>query len=288
MSIRLVCILLVLLGCDSSSSTHQPIPAESETQDTTVLTVIEETTSNNEENDLYYLDFREQESLISALFSDSLVTFESGVQIRLEAVEPIGGFQAILPRVILDSIGLDHKNMHFNALDIESYQLSQNQDHVRKRRDTLDILLPNGTWTSFPPDLMMEEADMNLERYDNQWGFYIVRIQWFEGNGYAIINDQTGEITRMNGRPFFSPDGKHIISVMEDVEATYSTNGLEMYEVVDGAVTQTGYLYPETWGPNFAKWTSDSTAVLRCGTYDFESDSFDYAVFYMRLSVLEH
>lgn len=288
MSIRLVCILLVLLGCDSPSSTQQQISTESETQDTVGLTVIEEKTFENEEEDLFYLDFREQESLIPALFSDSLVTFESGVQIRLEAVEPIGGFQAILPRVILDSIGLDHKNMHFNALDIESYQLSQNQDHVRKRNDTLDILLPDGTWASFPPDLMMEEADMNLERYEEQWGFYIIRIQWYEGNGYAVVNRQTGAITRMNGRPFFSPDGKHILSVMEDVEATYSTNGLEMYEVVDGAVTQTGYLYPETWGPNFAKWTSDSTVVLRCGTYDSESNSFDYGVFYLQLSLLGH
>lgn len=287
MSIRLVCCLLVLLGCNSPSTTQQPPSSKSETQDTVALTAIEEKASNNEEG-LFHLDFRDQETLIPAIINDSLISFDSGVHIRLEAAEAIGGFQAILPRSIMDSIGLDHQNMHLNALDIESYQLSHWQSQVRKRRDTLDILLPYGTWKSFPPDLMMEEADMNLERYDNQWGFYIVRIQWYEGNGYAIINDQTGEITRMNGRPFFSPDGKHIISVMEDVEATYSTNGLEMYEVVDGAVTQTGSLYPETWGPNLAKWTSDSTVVLRCGTYHNIEGSYDYGVFYLQLSLLKH
>lgn len=285
MPIRLACALIVLVGCGSPTSTQEPISSDPENQDTVAFAVIEETNSNEVEG-LFYLDFREQESLIPARFSDSLITFESGVRIRLKATEPIGSFQAILPRFVLDSIGLDHRNMHLNALDIESFQLSQHQGQVRKRRDTLDILLPNGIWKSYPPDQMMEEADMNLERYDDQWGFYIIRIQWHEGNGYAIVNHRTGVITRMNGKPFFSPDGKHILSVMEDVEATYSTNGLEMYDVVDGVVTQSGHLYPETWGPNLAKWTSDSTAVLRCGTYDFESDSFDYGVFYMRLSLL--
>lgn len=90
---------------------------------------------------------------------------------------------------------------------------------------SLDLKWKNGNWLRVPVDTLVDEVGNSFEHYLKEYGYYSIRTQWFEGNSFKLVNDVSGEITNLFGRPYFSPNGNFVISINLDLEAQYSANG---------------------------------------------------------------
>ena len=132
-----------------------------------------------------------------------------------------------------DSIADNYSNWHQRARALEKYLLNiENPGIIRDKNDLIEIKLLNGETITLKPDTNSDETDFTFENYFKQLKLLLFRVQWGEGNNYAIIDFTNGRKTYIIGRPFFSPDKKFMIAINCDIEAQYSDNGFELFEFV--------------------------------------------------------
>jgi hypothetical protein len=73
----------------------------------------------------------------------------------------------------------------------------------------------------------------------------------------------TGKKTYILGQPFFSPDNKFIMAINCDIEAQYSGNGFQLFEIVNLEIRKVWEYNPTIWGPVDIKWIDNSTLISR-------------------------
>ncbi|MTI29274.1 hypothetical protein E1171_00445 [Cytophagales bacterium RKSG123] len=144
-----------------------------------------------------------------------------------------------------------------------------NGEFVRKDENGVSLKMQNGNWKPITLDENKDEAGNTFEYYFKDFGFYSVRTQWGEGNGYKLINDSSGKITDLIGRPYFSPNGTFILAVNFDIEAGYSWNGFELFRNDNGQLKKLGIYEPDKWGPYAVKWIDNNRLILKNQTFDF-------------------
>ena len=69
-------------------------------------------------------------------------------------------------------------------------------------------------------------------------GFFVTENTYFEGMGYSLINDKSGNEIRIKGFPKPSPDNKHLVTVSADLEVQMNYNGIEIFGFPDGNFTK--------------------------------------------------
>ncbi|MBX2841477.1 MAG: hypothetical protein KTR26_06875 [Flammeovirgaceae bacterium] len=136
-----------------------------------------------------------------------------------------------LSNELINFLTQDINNVYRKSLAIEGYQLKKFGTRVKRENNELFIKLDDGNWFQLQNNPDSDENAHSFEYYFDDFGFYSIRVQWGEGNGYKLVNSKTGAITNIIGRPFFSPDGTSIIALGNDIEAGYSDNGfLKLFE----------------------------------------------------------
>ena len=145
--------------------------------------------------------------------------------------------------------------------------------------------MKNGNWKLIELNPDYEEADNTFEHYFKDFGFYSVRTQWGEGNGYKLVSDLNGQTTKIFGRPYFSANGEYIISVSVDLEARYSDNGFQLFKNDNGHLEFLGQFEPSEWGPITAKCTSKNRLILKNETFDFNNNEMNNVNFFTELII---
>lgn len=216
---------------------------------------------------------------------DTTLIFLDNLQLTLKHTDSIFINEYYLNSKIIDSLTKPHDNRHIEALEIEKYLLKTYNNFAKRDTNGLYIKLQNGNWKLLTLDSMTDETDNTFEYYFENFGFYSIRVQWGEGNGYKLVNKLDGTETNLFGRPYFSPNGQLIISVNADIEAGYSSNGFQLFKNENGKLELLGNYQPSTWGPYIAKWTDNDKLVLKNQTLEFKDGDMNYTDFFLEIKI---
>lgn len=217
---------------------------------------------------------------------DTTINLKDNIRLTIQLTDSIYIPEYILNNKTLDSISNSYDNWHLRSLAIEKYLLEKNKNYTKRDTTGLFIKMKNGEWKLVTLDPMTDEVDNVFEHYFSDFGFYSVRTQWGEGNGYKLINDSTGEITNLFGRPYFSPNGQFIISVNADIEAGYSENGFQLFKNSNGQLLHIGNYEPSSWGPMTAIWIDNNSIVTENVTTEIIDGLSDYLYFFSKIKII--
>lgn len=211
---------------------------------------------------------------------DTTMVFPNGIKFILKPAQELDIEEYYIDQQALDSISARHTNSHLLALDIEKHKLKDNRDFVK--RDSSDLWLKpfNGRWQLMTLNPNNEEADNTFEHHFQEWGYYSIRVQWGEGNGYKIFSRSNGQVTEMFGRPYFSENGEYVLSVNNDIEAGYSDNGFQLFRNCYGDLKLLATYKTDVWGPYSAKWTGENRLVLKSQALSYHQAQEGYIDFY--------
>jgi hypothetical protein len=222
-------------------------------------------------NDLNYLEFDEKKV-------DTLLELNNKGILQIKLCDSLLIQDYIEDDKILKAISNQFSNSQESALAIENYLFKTNRGIFKRDSIGLKLKLENGNWIRVSVnDSTYDEVDNTFEYYFKEYGFYSVRTQCGEGNGFKIINSKTGKEIRINGRPYFSKNGRFLIAVNCDIEAGYSANGFQLFENLNGNLMELIEFDPQNWGSLSAKWLNDSTVILKNETFQKQ--------FYTRLTL---
>lgn len=159
---------------------------------------------------------------------------------------------------LTDTIG----NWHNRAAKIQAYLIGKFGDYFYTTDSTLVLRLANGKTESFANWNSEKDEGYNFEHYFDKIDYYLLRVQWGEGNCWMLVNRKNGFKKYISGLPYFSADNKQIISINTDLEAGYSFNGLELYSILADSL-KTEFIKKTLFGPTDAKWISENQFLLR-------------------------
>lgn len=142
--------------------------------------------------------------------------------------------------------------------------------------DTLVISLANGASRTFVDH--GTEADAVRYTYDGRLagiGYHAVQVHYYEGGAHLLIDDATGEVTRVPGPPVVSPDGDRIAIASYGGVAGYAPDLLQVRRVAPGLPVE-WELHPDDWGAEAPRWVDSATVrftrLWSCDTGTCEAD----------------
>lgn len=159
---------------------------------------------------------------------------------------------------LTDTIG----NWHTRAEKIQNYLADKFRDYFFTTDSTLVLKLADGKTTSFLKWDNEKDEGYNFEHYFDKIDYYLLRVQWGEGNCWMLVNRQNGFKKYISGLPYISLDNKQIITTNTDLEAGYSFNGLELYSILADSL-QTEFSKETVFGPTDVKWISQNEFLIR-------------------------
>jgi hypothetical protein len=163
-----------------------------------------------------------------------------------------------------DSIEKKYNNWHERSRAWENHLLKKYNPGITRDKDgVIEIKLSNGSMIKLTPDKNKGEADFVFEHYFKEHKLLVFRVQWSEGNNYAIIDQTNGKKTYMLGRPFISPDNKFITAINCDIEAQYSDNGFELFQLITGDLKKIWEYNPQISGPVALQWIDKQTFITK-------------------------
>jgi hypothetical protein len=216
---------------------------------------------------------------------DTLIEFESDIIFDLRLSEPSEIIEYYLPKNIIDSFFNTFGNQYEEALAIEDLKINDHPNLAYKDSTGLHLLLNNGKWKTLIPNYETEEFDHTLEFVFSQIPYYSVRVQWDEGNGYKLINQNTGKVYSLFGRPYPSPNRKYIATVSSDINAGFSFNGIQLFKINEDNIELIASFEPKKWGPIALMWKNDEEIILKNETVDWDNLATDYLNFYSLLKI---
>lgn len=171
----------------------------------------------------------------------------------------------------------------------EALAIKNFEEYVKRDSTGLHLKLADGTWkTIFDYKESEREADYQghiFEYFFKNVGFYTLQNNLYEGGNYSLINYTTGKETKLGGRPYFSENGKYVISVNSDLEAGYSFNGFELFENKNGELTLLGKYDPKAWGPVSVKWIDEDKLVMKVNTMEVINGQIEDFKAYVELKI---
>jgi hypothetical protein len=171
-------------------------------------------------------------------------------------------------RKLADSIG----NWHNRAIEIQTYLIDHFGDKFYITDTSLVLNLSNGNTLSFANWDSEQDEGYTFENYFEEIDYYLLRVQWSEGNCWMLINRKNGFKRYIGGLPHISTDSKHILSINTDLEAGYSFNGLELYSIAADSL-QKEFSKETVWGPIDVKWINEKQFLLKREHFQVDSIS---------------
>ncbi|KAB2807367.1 hypothetical protein [Phaeocystidibacter luteus] len=281
-------LTLIFASCNNSSQDHSTVHGISDDDSSNIPTI--ETTDHQqpqvEGKDVNKLDSTAVKRWVNPEAIDTTLLFFEGTTVTLSFTEVKPSEEEyFLEQRLLKPIIEKNNNSHLIAHDIERIQLNRFAEFVRRDSTGLYLLVKDNSWKRVTPNESYDEMDVNFEYYFAEHGYYSIRIQWGEGNGYMLVNDSTGVETRMYGRPYFSPSGSWILSVAYDIEAGYSPNGFQLYSNHRRELELFGAFRPHEWGPKKVNWIDDDNAILTNESFEIRNGDMQYFEFNTALAI---
>jgi len=154
------------------------------------------------------------------------------------------------------------------ARKIQDYLLaSRFQEYFYLTDSTLVLKLADGKTMSF--DRYVEEMDWDddgyiFAHYFDKIGYYLLIIQYYEGNSWMLVNRKNGFKKDILGLPYISEDNKKIIAISSDLYAGYNFSGIALYTVLaDSLQTEFQKKTGAEWAPLDVKWVNENEFYLK-------------------------
>ncbi len=181
-----------------------------------------------------------------------------------------------------------------NSLQCYTYAQEQIRakypDLIQKIGDGISIKLFNGTIKKYMPSRGKEDHPEYCEVCSytvvNEYpaiDSLLLHTQYYEGAGYTLLNLKTGTETHLSGIPTFSPDYKYMLSINSDLEAGYTDNELNIYQIDEKNDTKLIFEATKTIpqfqaennvGFSAATWLENTKFIVQS---DYLSDSENYS-----------
>jgi len=104
----------------------------------------------------------------------------------------------------------------------------------------------------------------------NQW---LVMASYYESYGYIFIDKTSGDSTMLYGMPVVSPDNKYILTFNQDLEAGFTYNGFQLFEMNGSKPVAAGTKELISWGPDNVKWKNSNTLLVQQSTIKPDSSN---------------
>lgn len=172
-------------------------------------------------------------------------------------------------------------NFYDRSLRIQNYLLDKFGEYFMTTDSSLILILANEQTMTFPIWDDIKGVGYTFGHYFETINYYLIRVQFVEGNCWMLVNRDNGYKTYISGLPYLSPDNKKILTINTDLEAGYSFNGIELYSVLRDSL-QTEFIKETNWGPVDLKWINDNQVYLKRLQLDLDSitqqlvERFDY------------
>jgi hypothetical protein len=160
-------------------------------------------------------------------------------------------------------------NSHERAIKIQNYLKTKYSDNLTLTDSTLILKLSNGNSISFPFWDDHNQEGFTFEHYYKEINYYLLRVQWVEGNCWLIVNRENGFKKYINGLPYISRQKDKFLSINVDLEAAYSFNGLELYTVTRDSVVKV-FTKETSWGPLSIKWINENQFLVKREYYNVD------------------
>lgn len=159
---------------------------------------------------------------------------------------------------LTDTIG----NWHDRAVKIQSYLADKFLDYFYTTDSTLVLKLADGKESVFAKWDNEFDEGYTFEHYFDKFDYFLLRVQWGEGNCWMLVNRKNGFKKYISGIPYISLDKKQILTINEDLEAGYSFNGIELYSIIADSI-KTEFRKETVFGPTAVKWISGNQFLLQ-------------------------
>lgn len=157
---------------------------------------------------------------------------------------------------LTDSIG----NWHNRAKKIQDYLQTKFSDYFTTTDSTLILILANGQYLTFPNWDKNKDEGYNFEHYLKDIDYYLLRVQWEEGNCWLMVNRKNGFKKYLNGLPYIYKD--QFLTINTDLEAGYSFNGIDLYTLANDTL-KVEFSKETTWGPTDIKWINENQFLVK-------------------------
>jgi hypothetical protein len=156
-----------------------------------------------------------------------------------------------------------HLNSFRCARGIERKVLSGGGKAVRRSGDTLQIRTEKETVTLVDKQTGRWESSIAYSYlgFDRKLNSHLLHVQYLEGDAYMVIHRHSGQRAFLSGFPLASPDGKHFLSLFEDMFEGVNPNNVEVWEVSSGEFHRVAYFVID-WGPHDGRWPSARRALV--------------------------
>ena len=159
---------------------------------------------------------------------------------------------------LTDSIG----NYQERAMRIQSYLNDRFGNYFSVKDNRLILKISNGKKMTFPLWDEEKEIGYNFVNYFANIDYYLLRIQFVEGNCWMMINRRNGFKKYISGLPYISKNNKNIITINCDLYAGYSFNGIELFSINKDSIT-TEFSKETSWGPTGLKWINKNKVFIK-------------------------
>jgi len=176
-------------------------------------------------------------------------------------------------------------NWHQRAIFIEKYLGEKFKIYFSANDSTLILFLANNKQLQLPKWDNEQDAGYNFEHYFASIDYYLLHVQYGEGNGWMLVNRKNGFKKNIIGEPYISPDGKRILTVNSDLIAGYSENGIELFSISGDTLKTEFQLDVDSWGATGAKWLSDKKVIIEKEYFNSETGDINNKKKYSVLTI---
>jgi hypothetical protein len=158
---------------------------------------------------------------------------------------------------------------------LEPERIRAEGGRVRRDGDELSLTLVNGGHTFFRNDesqclegLIPARNDGCVAFYfvGHPSRFYLLRAHYDAGSDYRLVDEATGESTKVPAEPHFSPDNMHLITVTP--ANGFDRAGIEIWSAGPGTPTREWQYDPMEYAIYaFLRWDGNAVIALELTTY---------------------
>ena len=168
-----------------------------------------------------------------------------------------------------ETVQLNHackniQNSYECAQAVEKKQLPRYPQLVSRQGGTLRLALKSGGGVELKDVAANDEKDTyySFREFFPDLGYYLVHVQYFEGDAYLMVNHQTGERFTLHDLFLLSPDRKRLATLSLDLEAGYNPNGVQIWGITPEKMTLEWNYESKEWGPSHGAWKDNDTLIF--------------------------
>lgn len=147
----------------------------------------------------------------------------------------------------------------------EAKRINPYSSFVTRNGDSLLFKKPDNEYAYLINNTNTDSEDFasyDFIQYMPEIGSWLVMGSYYEAYGYILVNKTTGDMTQLFGVPVVSPDKKYMLTFNQDLQAGFTFNGFQFFEIKDKPVLiGTHELY--NWGPDNVVWKDSNTLLVQ-------------------------